>query len=588
MDIFSLKEKYGNTSITNIPLRVAYYARVSTEKEEQLNALGNQLSYYEDYIKSCPNWTFVKGYVDEGLSGVSVEKRINFNRMLADADEGKFDLLITKEISRFARNTLDSIKYTRELLTKGVAVYFREDNINTLDTDSELRLTIMASLAQEESRRISNRIKVGHSMAIKKGRVLGNSRLYGYKLQGAKLSIIEEEAKMVRKIFELYASGEYSTNRIENILYEQGYRNRKGKRIDRSVIKNIISNPKYKGYYCGNKVKVVDMFTKQQKFLSEDEWEMWKDTTGETVPAIVSEELWESANRILGERGREVKLRSGKQQHNNLFTGIVQCSNEGCNYIVKYRTLHGKKVSPTWTCSHKLKYGAATCSSFSLKEDVLINIVKEVLKTISLEYGKVVENYISLKGEALKSMDFETDKNNLINQINKLNKKQDSLLELYSDGLISKEDFKFRNDDISTQLSKLKSELETIKEKEKKVTSDKVLDELKEIKNLISGWANNNSIDNMTINRKIIDTLIDRIIITPVNPDKYELEVGVVLKGDMSLKYRLTKENNKNFNLFFFDDMFNIIYSKRKIIETKCRCKEGYKLKITCSLKIYV
>src|SRR5574344_2811818 len=158
MDLYRIREEFKNgKTIYDLNLRVAYYARVSTDKYEQLNSLENQVNYFEEMIREKENWEFIDGYVDEGISGTSTNKRDSFNRIIKDAKEKKFDLIVTKEVSRFARDTLDSIKNTRELLEDGVGVYFTNDNINTLDPDSELRLTIMTSLAQEEVRKLSER-----------------------------------------------------------------------------------------------------------------------------------------------------------------------------------------------------------------------------------------------------------------------------------------------------------------------------------------------------------------------------------------------------------------------------------------------
>jgi DNA invertase Pin-like site-specific DNA recombinase len=243
-------------SIYDIPLRVTYYARVSSDTDEQLNSLDNQIAYYENFITKNPAWTFVPGYVDEGLSGISTKKRKHFNEMIEDAKEDLFDLIITKEISRFARNTLDSLQYTRELLGLGVGVFFQNDNINTLDEDAELRLTIMSSIAQDELRKLSSRIKFGHQQAIKSGVVLGNSRIFGYKKEGKRLVIDEAQAPMVRDLFRLYATGEYSMKQLEVMFYNHGYRNYNGNKIAHTTMSGIISNPKYKGYYVGNKVRI--------------------------------------------------------------------------------------------------------------------------------------------------------------------------------------------------------------------------------------------------------------------------------------------------------------------------------------------
>ena len=215
MDIHSVRALLKTKSIYDIPLRVTFYARVSSESDEQLNSLGNQITYYEDLIRRNRAWTFVPGYIDEGLSGISTKKRENFNRMIDEAAQDKFDLVITKEISRFARNTLDSIQFTRQLLGYGVGVFFQNDNINTLDEDSELRLSIMSSIAQDELRKLSSRVKFGHQQAIKDSVVLGNSRIFGYVKDGGRLVIDEEQAAMVRELFELYATDEYSMKQID-------------------------------------------------------------------------------------------------------------------------------------------------------------------------------------------------------------------------------------------------------------------------------------------------------------------------------------------------------------------------------------
>ena len=197
-------------SIIDLPLRVTFYARVSTDQDEQLNSLENQVKHYTELIQRKKNWKFVPGYVDEGISGTSTKNRDDFNRMIRDARMGLFDFIITKEISRFSRSTLDSIRYTQELLDYNVGVFFQNDNINTLDSDSEFRLVIMAGVAQDEVRKLSERVKFGFRQSIKNGRVLGNDKLYGYDKKDCCLSINEEEAEIVRIVFDLYGCHEPS------------------------------------------------------------------------------------------------------------------------------------------------------------------------------------------------------------------------------------------------------------------------------------------------------------------------------------------------------------------------------------------
>lgn len=396
MDIHEIRQKIKVSSIYDIPIRVTFYARVSSEKDEQLNSLDNQISYYTDLIKSNKNWTYVDGYIDEGISGISTQKRENFHRMISDAKLGAFDLIITKEISRFARNTLDSIKFTRELLNDGVGVFFQNDNINTLDEDSELRLTIMSGIAQDELRKLSSRIKFGHQQAIKNKVVIGNSRIFGYVKDNKRLVIEPEEAKMVRELFELYSTDEYSMKQIEDLFWAKGYRNLNGNKIAHSTMSNIISNPKYKGYYCGNKVKVIDMFTKKQKFLEPDEWVMFKDETGEIVPAIVSEELWDKANAVLSRRSHDVKDRQNKCNHMNLLTGKLFCTHCGKPYYRRESKDKSGNANSIWICSGKIKNGAASCPSFAIYESDIRPILLDVFNETAGEADKYIDEYIAL------------------------------------------------------------------------------------------------------------------------------------------------------------------------------------------------
>ena len=203
-------------NIAALPLRVTFYARVSTESDEQLNSLDNQISFFENFIKSNKNWTYVNGYIDEGISGSTVKRRKKFLQMIDDAKSGYFDLIVTKEVSRFSRNLSDSIKYTQELLANDVGVYFQSNGINTYDPNSEFILNMMGSVAQEEIKRLSSRVKWGHKEAIKKGRVLGSSTITGYKKDDAKLVIVEEEAKKIKKIFH---TNEVVINSKKRVLY---------------------------------------------------------------------------------------------------------------------------------------------------------------------------------------------------------------------------------------------------------------------------------------------------------------------------------------------------------------------------------
>ena len=441
MDIHKIRTLLRVKSIYDIPLRVTFYARVSSESDEQLNSLVNQISHYEDLIRRNKNWTFVPGYIDEGLSGISTKKRENFNRMIEEAAQDLFDLILTKEISRFARNTLDSIQFTRQLLNCGVGVFFQNDNINTLDEDSELRLAIMSSIAQDELRKLSSRVKFGHQQAIKDKVVLGNSRIFGYVKDGGRLIIDEEQAEMVRELFALYATGKHSMKQIETIFWEKGYRNHNGNKIAHTTMSNMIANPKYKGYYVGNKVRVVDMFSKKQKFLPPEEWVMFKDETGEIVPAIVSEALWEEANGVLKRRSDDVKSRQGICNHQNLLTGKLYCTHCGAAYYRRESKDKNGNKNSKWVCSGKIKNGADSCPSIPIYEEEIKPLLFEVFQETEVNVAALIDEYM----EMYHSLDEDNQIPKHINQqkerLELAQKKKSKLLEYNVTGQLSDADF---------------------------------------------------------------------------------------------------------------------------------------------------
>ena len=535
MDIHSVRQMLRSKSIYDIPLRVTYYARVSSESDEQLNSLGNQISYYEDYIKKNMAWTFVPGYIDEGLSGISTKKRENFNRMVEDAAEDRFDLIITKEISRFARNTLDSIQFTRQLLSSGVGVFFQNDNINTFDEDSELRLSIMSSIAQDELRKLSSRVKFGHQQAIKQNVVLGNSRIFGYQKDDKRLVIDEEQAVMVRELFELYATDEYSMKQIETIFWEKGYRNLNGKKIAHSTMANMIANPKYKGYYVGNKVKVVDMFTKKQKFLPPEEWVMFKDETGEIVPAIVSEELWEAANIVLRRRSEDVKNRQGICNHANLLTGKLFCTHCGMPYYRRESKDKQGNVNSKWVCSGKINNGKESCGSFAIYEEEIKPLLFEVFRNTKDVSASMLAEYedmyrrMTSDGNLTKKIEDAEAKMELAR------KKKSKLLELVALDSITPEDFKSMTAQCNTEIKALDQELCELRQQVE--SSQEFRAHMEKIRSVLK--AAETDVASGTITKEFVDTFIDRIFVTPEEDGSMRLDIKI-FTGDTTEKY-LTK-----------------------------------------------
>lgn len=507
MNIYYVREKLRNCSIYDIELNVAYYARVSTEKVEQQASIKHQEEHFEELIHSNNRWKFAGSYIDDGISGMHADKREEFQRMLRDAKLGKIDMIITKEISRFARNTLDSIQYTRELLSYGVCVWFQNDGINTIDDDSEFRLTIMAGVAQDEIRKLSSRVKFGHAQSIKNGVVLGH-RMYGYSNNQGKLELIPEEADMVRMVFRDYASG-MSTPRIEKKLWNMGYRSFKGGKISRDVIKNIIRNPKYKGYYCGGKVKVVDMFTKKQEFLPQSEWIMFKDD-GSRVPQIIDETTWEKANAYLRERGEAIKSRKTSFKSENIFTGKLFCANDGAPYWMKQHYIRGKE-DVRWVCSYKIKNGAASCDSFGLAESELKEIIAELINKSSENIDSILEEYFEILQSSIKNIpDNKNEISRLEKQIDLLKQKREKILEYNLDGKISDDEFISRNKEYVKQIKQIESHILEIQNTKSPEPVEIQLSAIKEQLEKFKG------VTPQDINRQIVNELFEKITVEPL------------------------------------------------------------------------
>lgn len=526
MDIFQVRQELKNKTIYDIPLRVTFYARVSSEKDNQLNSLDNQIAYYKDLITKNQNWTYVDGYIDEGISGITTKKRENFNAMISDGKLGKFDYIITKEITRFARNTLDSIMYTRQLLQYGVAVFFQSDNINTIEPDAELRLTIMSGIAQDESRKLSTRIKFGHAQSIKRGVVMGNSNIFGYKKDNGKLVVDSEQAAFVQELFEKYATNEYSMKELEDYFWNKGYRNTKGNIISHSTMSNIIKNPKYKGYYVGGKVEIIDMFTKKQKFIPKDEWIMYKDEEGETVPQIISEELWNKANNVLESRSDIVKNKNTSLKKENLFTGKIICKQHNVPFYKKQNIKTNKVYDPFWKCKHKIEHGSDSCGTFVIYESELMEILTDVIKEVTPNLDNILNSYIEYIIEEFKDEKALQMIEELQQKIEIVEKKKEKLLDLAIDDRLSNAEFEKRNNMLNAELSMLKSKLNA--EKEKDILQHDPINEINKIKIAAKEVFSNNKI---SYNKNSVDKLIDKIYVTAQEEDKMTLEIKLNIPG---------------------------------------------------------
>ena len=487
MDLYTIRNMLSQgKSIYDLPLRVTFYARVSTDRYEQLNSLENQVMYFENFIKEQENWTFVDGYVDEGISGTSVKKREDFLRMVDDAKKKKFNLILTKEISRFSRNTLDSIKYTQELLICGVGVHFLSDNINTFQPDSELRLTIMSSIAQEEIRKLSERVRFGYKRSVEKGIVPGSNNIYGYTKNKGKLVIDEEQAKFIRLIFETYVSENIGVHRLGFKLFEEyGVTNYSGKPIAGTVIKNIIRNPKYKGYFCAHKETTVDYHDRKRKRFKRDEWIVYKDN--ETCPPIVSEELWDKANEILDARSKKHGQINKNNKYNKFpFSGLMHCHFDGATFVRgTYQIGKGDRSRRRkfWACNNYRIHGKKKtegCNSPVLYYEELVEVCKKILNMILVCQDDLISEINDMISDIRNKKDYKKEIKLIDEKLFKTNNEKKELIMMRLRKEIDLKEYNSLKDDLDEKINSLEeNKRKLIEEEQNEQSSEKNFEEFK-------------------------------------------------------------------------------------------------------------
>ena len=505
----------------DLPLRVTFYARVSTDQDEQINSLENQVQYYTELIQSKPNWKFVPGYIDEGISGGTTRKRDDFNRMIRDAKAGMFDFIITKEISRFSRSTLDSIKYTQELLENNVGVLFQNDNINTLDTDSEFRLVIMAGVAQDEIRKLSERLKFGFRQAIKNGHVLGNDKLYGYDKKDCVLTINEKEAEIIRLVFDLYGNQRLGVRTVSKRLTELGYTSREGNAFNTLTIRHILENPKYKGWYCGNKTQSMDYRTKKNAPLEEHEWVMYPDPS---IPAIVPEELWNRANALYKKRREETMSHSSGVSFQNRYpySAKIYCEEHGTTF--HRQVLESKKGrQEVWHCKVYRTHGRAACSAPQIRSCDLDAILSEIFNQIVKDKQAIIDSLVTVISNVPKEVDYDRLSNQVQAEMEEIEKKKDRLLDLSIAGAMTVEEFKQRNDAFNTQLTHCESQLQAIEQKAEQAAKGAL--DLAEIRRCLEQEL---SFDGEP-NEALLTTILEKIVVKK-GSTREEIHLEIFLK----------------------------------------------------------
>lgn len=531
--------RQGKT-IYDLPLRVTFYARVSTEKVEQQGSLENQIQYYTEFIQKNPNWTYVPGYIDEGISGTSTYKRDSFLRMIENAKRGMFDFIITKEISRFSRNTLDSIQYTQELLDNNVGVLFQNDNINTLDSDSEFRLIVMAGVAQDEVRKLSERLKFGFRQSIKNGHVLGNNRLWGYDKKDCKLTIIPEQAEAVKLIFQLYATGNYGLRKLSQELTRRGYTSLLGNKFNSVTIGHILQNPKYKGWYCGNKTQSLDYRKKKTAFLDESEWVTYPDPN---IPAIVSEELWNQANEIFKKRSARTKACGVGYQSRYPYSGKIICGKHGTTFHRQnFKTMEGH--TEYWQCKVYREHGKAGCDLPTLRTKELDAILADQFQKLVKNQKQIVRLVMDSVSSVQQKRDYSGQITQLNTQISQLEGKKDKLLELSIANAITIQEFKKRNNRFNEQIADMQEQMISLQKLEENGSAAGV--DLSAIEKAL--WQELSFQD--TVSTEVVASILDHVVVCE-GSTKQRIDLELYLRLGQTASVTFSRERFAFWNTSF-------------------------------------
>lgn len=467
----------GQVLLNNQKVRVAAYCRVSTDGEEQLNSFSSQVSYYQEKILENKEWEFAGIYSDEAVTGTKVATRDGFQKMIADCMEGKIDMVITKSISRFARNTVDTLNFVRKLKSYNVAVLFEEENINTLTMDGELLLTILSSVAQQEVQNTSEHVKKGLKMKLQRGEVIGNLQCLGYDYDSVTktMTINEEEADVVRYIFNKYVEG-YGSERICRDLRSMGCKSKRGNVYweSRTII-SIITNEKYKGDLLFGKTVTVDPIEKK-RVKNEGQGDQYYFEKHHEP--IVSAEIWEKANEIYRIRLAETKHKP--QCQGPVFVGKFAMSGKikcGCCNSVFTRRSHmdtSTTLKSVWKCKQSVRHGKTSCTlSKAIDEAALQKGFVKALNLLLLSDKSILNNFIKTLNEAGVSVESRNNILRIQSELNTLEQRKSRALDAMIDGTITKNDYNIKLIEINEQITKLNAELYECEEMFKKKNSIK-------------------------------------------------------------------------------------------------------------------
>ena len=438
-------------------MNIAAYCRVSTDKEDQLNSLETQKEFFLEYTKRTGD-NLIKLYADEGISGTKIKNRKEFQRMLADAEKGLFDMVVVKDISRFARNTVDLLQSVRKLKALGIETQFLTANMTSMG-NSEFVLTIFGALAQEESANTSKRIKFGKKMNAEKGRV--PNIVYGYdKTIGDyfNLSINEDEAKVIQQMYKWYTEEGFGGAKIANMLNERGMKTKRGSNWSQNAVCRILTNEIYTGKIINGKQEVADFLTGQRKEKDESEWLV------KIRPElrIIDDETFDRAQEILKGRHDSFKLTHERQSNKHLFSTLIKCKD--CGWSFRRTVRQYKNTYIRWVCSGHNGRGADSCpNAITVDEEELIQVLQEYFQDVLSKKKKVIEHVIKEFQRVYKAKDENVEyEKELTTELNRLRKAREKYMDMYTDDLISREELNEKIGGMRKEIDRLENELKMV------------------------------------------------------------------------------------------------------------------------------
>jgi len=438
-------------------MNIAAYCRVSTEKEDQLNSLEAQKAFFSEYVKRTGD-TLVRLYADEGISGTKTKNRKEFLQMIADAEKGLFDIVVVKDISRFARNTVDLLQSTRKLKSLGIETHFITANMTNMG-NSEFVITLFAALAQEESANTSKRIKFGKKLNAEKGRV--PNIVYGYdKTIGDyyNLTINKQESEIVHQIYHWYTQEGYGAAKIANTLNEQGIKTKRGCNWSQNAISRILSNELYTGKIINGKQEVTDFLTGQRGNKDETDWII----IDKPELRLIDDSTFQRAQEILQSRNDAFRINRERQSNKHLFSTLIKCKECGWSFRRSVRTY--KNTYTRWICSGHNGHGVNNCSNaITIDEEELINVLEEYFTNLISTKNDVIKHVVSGFKKVYKAKDENIEyEKYLNNQLTALKNKRQKYMDAYIDDVISRDELNDKTKGIKKEIDRIENELKII------------------------------------------------------------------------------------------------------------------------------